>query len=142
KSYIYVTPKNLTERKSSKAYKGSVYYIKKRARFRGETFYLLSDQPSAKNGVIGWIKATDVKSNSHIAIDNDLKVFYLKGKGVGYTHAWGSKKDRVSVNLRDFEDVEFKVDKTEKVGKNLWYRGTINGKQIWIHSAHIIEKKS
>src|SRR5699024_8481988 len=47
KSYIYKTPKNLEERISSKRYKDNVYYIKKRARYHGETFYLLSQQPSA-----------------------------------------------------------------------------------------------
>lgn len=141
KSYIYIMPKNLEERKSSKGYKGSVYYIKKQAKYLGETFYLLSNQPSAKKGIIGWMKATDVSSYSHIAIDSDHKTFYLKGKGIGYTHAWGDKKNRVFSNLGTFKDAEFKVNKTEKVGNNLWYRGMLDGKQIWVHNAHLCEEQ-
>jgi len=142
KSDIYKVPKNLDDRTSSKGYKGNVYYIKKRARYRGETFYLLSRQPSANDGIIGWMKATDVSSHSHIAIDNDAKILYLKGKGIGYSHAWGDKKNRVYANLKSFKGVEFKVNKTDKVGKNIWYRGLLSGKQVWIHSSHLIEKPS
>lgn len=139
KSYIYVEPTNLREKKSVKGYQDSVYYIKKQARYRGELFYLLSKKPSAQNGVIGWMKASDVSSHIHVAIDDDSKVFYLKGKGIGYTHAWGGKKNRVYVSLKSFKDAEFKVDKTEKVGNNLWYRGILDGNQIWIHSDHLNE---
>lgn len=137
KSYVYTDPRNSTKRKTSKSYKGNVFYIKKSARYRNEIFYLLSKEPSAQDGVIGWMKDKDVSSYTHISIDNDPKTFTLKGKGVGYTHAWGGKRNRISVNLRDFKDAEFRVNKTEMVGRNIWYRGVWDDKQIWIHSGHL-----
>lgn len=142
KSFIYKSPKDLDSGMSSRNYKGNVYHIKKLAKYRGETFYLLSQKPSASDGIIGWMKATDVSSHSHVSIDNDSKTFYLKGKGIGYTHAWGDKRNRVYASLKSFKDAEFKVDKTDKVGKNIWYRGFLNDKQIWIHSAHLVEKSN
>src|SRR5699024_5336164 len=27
----------------------------------------------------------------------------------------------------------FKVDRTEKVGNNIWYRGKVNGQEMWVH---------
>src|SRR5699024_1826307 len=35
---------------------------------------------------------------------------------------------------------EFKVNLTEKVGENTWYRGTYNNKTLWIHSSHLANK--
>lgn len=40
--------------------------------------------------------------------------------------AWGgAKKSSINVHL------------TEKVGNNIWYRGTLNGKTVWIHKSYL-----
>lgn len=139
KSSIYSAPTDMKEKKSSDDYKNSVYYIKKKASFNNESFYLLSDQPSAKNGVIGWMKASEVSSHTDVAIDSDAKVFYLKGTGVGYSRAWGGKDNHVYSDLMPLEGTEFKVNKTVKVGNNLWYCGMLKGKQTWIHNNNLNE---
>src|SRR5699024_12498646 len=57
-SYIYDNPADTTTKETSENYKNSAYYIKKQAKYNGELFYLLSNQPSAIKGVVGWIKAS------------------------------------------------------------------------------------
>src|SRR5699024_8541961 len=32
---------------------------------------------------------------------------------------------------------KFKIHLTEKVGNNTWYRGTLSGKTVWIHSSYL-----
>ena len=136
-SYIYSTPMSETEKISSKDYRHNVYYTKKKATYKDELYYLLSSKPSGKYGVIGWIKASQVSSRLHLAIDNDPKTFIIKGSGFGFSRAWGGKKDQVYSNLNTFENCEFKVTQTDKVGKGLWYRGLLGGEQIWIHRKHL-----
>lgn len=140
KSFINSTLGEAGEQKSSEGYKNNVFYIKKEATYKGDLYYLLSNEPSAKDGVVGWMKASQVSSHIHVAIDNDSKLFYLKGLGSGYSREWGGKKNQVYADLESFKNREFKVDKTVKVGKNLWYRGLLDGKQVWIHNNHLEEK--
>src|SRR5690625_4389748 len=132
-SYIYLTPTNTTEKEPPASYRHNVYYIKKQATFNNELFYLLSKRPSAQNGLIGWVKASEVSSQSHVVIDEDPKTFYLLGTGSGFSQAWGGNKNKIYPHLEQFKGYEFKVDKTVKVGKDLWYRGMLDGKQTWIH---------
>src|SRR5699024_2416035 len=61
-SLIYKSPDDMEKLSSSKSYKKSAYYIKKQVIFRDEKFFLISTEPSALHGVIGWIKATDIAS--------------------------------------------------------------------------------
>lgn len=138
-SYIYSAPGSEEDKKISESYKSRVYYIKKQAFYHDELFYLLSKRPSAINGVIGWMKASDISSHSYVAIDNDVKILYFKGTGIAYNRAWGGKKNQLYRNLKTFENRQFQVDKTVKVGKNAWYRGDLNGKKVWINHNHLKE---
>ncbi|WP_164667641.1 teichoic acids export ABC transporter ATP-binding subunit TagH [Virgibacillus doumboii] len=140
KSYIYSTPGNIEGEfvgESSDMYKNAVYYIKKQATYYDEVFYLLSSNPSAQEGVIGWMKASDVSSHLHVPIDSDRKEFKIKGSGEGYNRPWGGRKNLIFNDLKPFEEAEFNVNKTEKIGNNIWYRGILNGKEMWIHFSHI-----
>ena len=139
KSHIYATPINLMEKESSENYKHSVYYIKKKTTYKNELFFLLSNEPSGKNGVIGWIKDSSLSSHVHLAIDEDPKTLTIKGSGSGYSRPWGGKKNRVYADLSSFENSEFQVNKTDKVGKGLWYRGILNEKQVWINGSNLID---
>lgn len=133
-SYIYSEPSEFTEKKSSKEFQDSSYYIKRRTVYNNELFYLLSNMPSAQDGVIGWMKASDLYSLRNLVIDNDPKTFHLTGKGSVYNRPWGEKKNCVYRDLKEFENVEFKVDRTETVGKHVWYCGTLNSEHVWINS--------
>lgn len=138
-SFIYSVPTDSTKKESSEAFKNNVYYIKREATYNNELYYLLSNRPSAVDGVIGWMKAKRVSSHSHVAIDNDPKVFYIKGTGSGFSKVWGGKQNCVFSDLKPFENCKFKVSKTEMVGNNLWYCGMLQGKQTWIHYRHLYE---
>jgi len=138
KSYIYATPTDLSKKESSDNYKNRSYFIKKKVTYKGESFYLLSTEPSAQRGVIGWMKKKDIKRRKHTIIDHDPKRFVVKGTdGVGYDRPWGGKKNRIFSNLNQYKGYEFKVNRTDKVGKGIWYRGTIAGETIWVHRRHL-----
>lgn len=134
---IYTSPKAREENQTAENYKGTVYYIKKKVVYNDELFYLLSNKPSAQNEVIGWIKSSNITHRMHVLIDEDQKLFYLKGTGAAYREAWGGKKDRIFTGLQEFKGLEFKVDKTVRVGKGLWYRGILKGRKVWIHRKHL-----
>lgn len=124
---------------------GMTYFIKKQMKFDDQVFYLISNEPSAQKGVIGWVKASDIDTHSHSGVDNKQKILYLKGKGAAYNRAWGSSKNLVltSKDLSNFKYKKLIVNLTEKVGNNIWYRGKIEGQgtNIWIHSSHVTAKK-
>ncbi|WP_090085942.1 teichoic acids export ABC transporter ATP-binding subunit TagH [Lentibacillus persicus] len=137
KSYVYSDPVQHTFESETDEYKNSVYYVKKQLFYNDELYYLLSNEPSAQQGVIGWVKATDVAVRNHVVIDHDSKEFVLKGTGKAFERPWGGKKNLVFADLATFENAPFKVNKTEKVGGNIWYHGFLNGAYVWIHQNHL-----
>lgn len=136
--------------KADTKYYNTVYYIKRQAVFgegnTGETYYLLSTQPSDKNGLIGWINASDIDSLPHVGIDNEQKLFQIKGEGKATAKAWGGNKDEIYSSLTTNKGKFFHVNLTEKVGNDIWYRGNINGEgpTVWIRSNYVdkIEERS
>ena len=140
-SYIYDNPADTTTKETSENYKNSAYYIKKQAKYNDELFYLLSNQPSAIKGVVGWMKASEMSTHPDVTIDHDPKKFHVHGRGTAFDRAWGGKKNHVLSNLSSWEGFEFQVDKTVKIGKNLWYRGMLDGKQAWIHSNYLTRQE-
>ncbi|WP_117168450.1 GW dipeptide domain-containing protein [Paraliobacillus sediminis] len=127
--------------KSGNKYSNAVYYIKKKARINEQIYYLISEQPSSSAGVLGWVKASEMNTHNHDGVDKDKKSYYIKGTGIAYSKAWGGSKDVVYKDLVSYEETIFNIDLTEKVGNNIWYRGNLNGKTVWIHSSYLIEKK-
>ncbi|WP_229720414.1 peptidoglycan recognition protein family protein, partial [Oceanobacillus neutriphilus] len=115
-----------------------VFYIKAEAVIDNKQYYLISNQASSSNGVVGWIEAKDIKVHNHNGIDNESKTLVVNGKGNAYSKAWGGSTDLV-YNLSSYAGEEFKVNKTEKVGSNIWYRGILDGKQVFIHEAYVDE---
>lgn len=132
-TYIYKTPKTLVDSMSPEEYKHSAYYIKREATFNDEQYYLLSHQPSAEEGIVGWMAASEVASRLHIFIDSDPKTVFIKGTGSAYNIPWGGQKNIVVPELENYKDAEFEIKKTEKVGKNFWYYGVLDGESVWIH---------
>src|SRR5699024_5938366 len=133
-SYIYKTPKNSTETQSADKWKNSVYYVKKRATHNGKKYYLLSNEPSAVEGVVGWIETTDVIHRRHLFIEDDPKVFVINGIGSAYIHPWGGSDNIVISDLQSFKGVKFYAKRTEKVGEKFWYYGKVDGSYIWLET--------
>ncbi|WP_143588858.1 N-acetylglucosaminidase [Terribacillus halophilus] len=117
----------------------TVYYVKRQVQAADEVFYLISLEPSAKNGVVGWVRSGDLNSRSHKGIDKEHKTFYVNGKGTSYTKAWGGSKDIVKTDLSDYAGETFSVTLTERVGSNVWYRGVMNNKTMWLHESFVTE---
>src|SRR5690625_4595265 len=120
-------------------YTHAVYYIKKEAKVNDQVYYLISTSPSSTKGVVGWVKSQDLTTHSHVSVDKKAKTFYIKGTGNAYDTAWGGKKNLV-YKLSQYKGQAFKVHLTEKVGNNTWYRGTLNGKTVWMHSNYVTSK--
>ena len=127
--------------KAGEQYTNAVYYIKRQAKLSNETLYLISTKPSDTNGVVGWVKSSDLSTHPHVGVDKKAKLFYIKGNGKATTKAWGGSKDTVYSNLSTFKNEAIYVHLTEKVGNNTWYRGTLNGKTVWVHSSYVEEPK-
>ncbi|MFK3936154.1 N-acetylglucosaminidase [Alkalihalobacillus sp. NPDC078783] len=117
----------------------TVYYIKQQAQYNGNTYYLISKNPSTTKGTVGWVKSSDIRSHAHTTTDKKKHTFYVNGTGKSYTKAWGGSKDLV-FNLSSHKNKEFVTNLTEKVGNDTWYRGTLSGKTAWIHANDLSEK--
>lgn len=117
----------------------SVYYIKRETTFNGKKYYLISNQPSSTAGTIGWVEESDVTTHDHVGVDAKEKIFYLKGTGVAYNRPWGGPKNVVfnATQMQNLKGKVFYVHLTQKVGNNLWYRGTLEGQTVWIHYSHL-----
>ncbi|MGG1400953.1 GW dipeptide domain-containing protein [Bacillus salipaludis] len=123
--------------KAGSTYTNHVYYIKKQASFMGQTYYLLSNQASASKGVIGWVKQTDLSSQSFAQVKQKSKKLVVKGTGSAYSKPWGSKKDTTYKSLSKYKGRTFKITSTWKVGKTTWYYGNFGGKKVWIDKKYL-----
>lgn len=117
-------------------YTHSVYYIKQQATLGNQLYYLISNEPSRTRGTLGWVKAQDLSTHTHVGVDKQSKTFTIKGTGNAYARAWGGNKNLV-YNLSNFKNRQFNVHLTEKVGNNIWYRGNLDGKTVWIHNSYL-----
>ena len=115
----------------------TVYYIKKQATINDQTYYLISKQPSSVSGVVGWVKSTDLTNYSHTTFDKNAKTMYFTGKGSVYSKPWGGTKDLIYKDLSKNKNQVFKINLTEKVGDDTWYRGSLAGKTVWIHGGYL-----
>ena len=58
---IYRQIDNITSKiKASSDHLNRVYYIKKQVKIDNKTFYLISNEPSSTNGVVGWVNSEDI----------------------------------------------------------------------------------
>lgn len=139
KAHIYEHPTRLDEKKSAKKYLEQLFYIKRRIDLNGQTYYLLSEEKSTQKSLVGWIKKEHIQSYLHLEIDEDPKTKVFTGTGVAYKKPWGGKKNRVFNSLKQFKTERFYINKTEKIGQNIWYRGTVDEQDVWIHQNHLKE---
>src|SRR5690625_3050405 len=139
KSLVYRSPIDLSNGKSTKSLKNYSFFIKKEATINGEKFYLLSHKPSSSEGVVGWIKATNIATRNLVFIEQDPKIFTLNGKGKAYDRPWGSKKNIILDKLDLLKGIEFHVERTEKVRNRNWYCGFLENKKVWVHEKQFKE---
>lgn len=114
-------------------YSKNVFYIKSQINNNVQRYYLISTIPSSRDGITGWINVNDINSHDHIGIDTKPKTLLIKGIGHAYSKVWGGTNDITFENLSGFKNSKFYVNKTENVGRNIRYRGILNGKQVFIH---------
>lgn len=141
-SYIYTAPDNDEGKIKASKFKNKVYYVKRTATHHFEDYYLLSTKPSGVEGVVGWIKTSETTSHLHTFIDNDSKTFILTGEGSATSEPWGGKKQMVHDTLEHHAGRKFSAVETILIGKNIWYRGTIEDEEgtSWIHSNHLMNE--
>lgn len=134
-SQIYESPDDEEGKFNAQKLKNNVYYVKRAATYHFEDFYLLSTQPSGRDGVLGWIKSIETTSHPHSIVDFDDRIFILNGKGFAAYEPWGGKKQYAHETLEHCAGLNFDVHETVLVGNNVWYRGTIDGREdsVWIH---------
>lgn len=136
-SFIYNSPYDLNRKIPSNKYKNKVYYIKKQVVIEGKKYYLLSTKPSGIKGTIGWMDSANLSVHRHVHVDLDPKEMTFKGTGIGYNHPWGGKKDIVISNFKSLRGEKFSISRTDLVGNNVWYKGTFDGKEFWLHEKHL-----
>lgn len=139
KSYIYESPNNQGANKPSDKLKNKVYYVKRSASYRFEKFYLLSTKPSGEEGLIGWMKETDLQTHVTTFVDKDKKTFKLNGKGSAYNTPWGGKKQLVFDDLSDMKNETIVVEETWFIGTNTWCKGYLKENLIWINAKYVYQ---
>lgn len=141
-AYLYPDINDLSNIQSLKPYRKQVYYIKKTMTIDGNQYYLISTQPSAVEGVVGWVTKSSIATSAHTLIDEDEKHFYILGDGKGFNRPWGSEKNVIINDLEKYKDMHFHVSRTERVGRRLWYYGKLNDEYVWISSQHLYNQES
>ncbi len=116
-------------------YNGNVYYVKKEVTYKNVKYLLISTRPSSTVGVIGWVKDSEMNDREHAKVDGYSKTFYVSGSGKSFTDAWGSRNNVAHSSLYGYKGAIFSVHLTEHVGNDIWYRGVLAGKTVWIHSS-------
>ncbi|MEC2158531.1 SH3-like domain-containing protein [Virgibacillus halodenitrificans] len=62
----------------------------------------------------------------------------ISGEGIAYSKPWGGENEIVIGDLQKYKNLYFEIERTEKVGKTVWYRGELEGKKVWIHGKFLI----
>lgn len=135
KVYVYKSPSESYDLKTERELMGNTYYIKRQLTTSREKFFLISKEPSASNGVIGWVNANHIESRGLVYIDQDIKNFELIGKGMAYDIPWGSEFNVVVDDLESFRGEKFVAERTDRVKSRYWYFGSLNDNKVWISQA-------
>ncbi|MBN4908784.1 glucosaminidase domain-containing protein [Staphylococcus sp. EG-SA-13] len=143
---------------------GKTFKIGKQSTYNNQTYYLLQDNNAIP---LGWVNAKDVqlqkattqpkvvnkptvvqpkKTNAikSSAINNQpivLKENYqnyliFDNSGYFYSEPSVSKKTLLG-SLQNYQYSYFKVITSQKVGNELWYKGLLNGKTVWINAKYL-----
>ncbi|MUV37296.1 Teichoic acids export ATP-binding protein TagH [Lentibacillus sp. JNUCC-1] len=136
---LYADPSDEASAFAADEHRERVYFSKRRVDMLGESYYQLSTERSGVRGVVGWIRKQDFNSRQHTLIDEDPKQFKVKDSVFGHEEPWGGQKNRVISDADSLSTRQFAVERTERVGKKLWFYGLVDGKAMWIHNKHLGE---
>lgn len=122
--------------KAGKKYTNEAFYVKQQAKKDGKTYYLISDIPSRKNGTIGWVEKKDIDLKKRKVLDTDDQTLAVSGSGAAYDKPQGKADNQVYNKLKSYKGQFFDVQGKEKIGKQTWYQGELDGKKVWIQDKH------
>lgn len=114
------------------AYIGKAYYAKSKTTIGKTTFYQLFQGTKE----IGWVASGDLQLKTRTLLQTTNSTVYIAGSGKAYNIPWGSSKNTI-FTLNTYRAKAFKVSRTEKIGSAIWYKGTLNGKTVWISAAYV-----
>src|SRR5699024_10811580 len=95
-----------------------------------------SSELDDESAEVGWVESESVITQSYITVDELEKLLFISGSGEAYQNPWGGKEDIV-YELTAFENQEFEIGLTQKVGEDIWYQGVLDDKTVWIQSTHL-----
>ncbi|MEB7805271.1 GW dipeptide domain-containing protein [Mammaliicoccus fleurettii] len=143
---------------------GRTFKIGKQSTYNNQTYYLLQDNNAIP---LGWVKANDVQLQTNRVQPKPVKQVtpaqpkktnaiksnvvnnqpmnlkenytnYLIFDNTGYFYSQPNvSKSTLLGSLQNYQYAYFKVISSQKVGNELWYKGLLNGKTVWINSKYL-----
>ncbi|PTJ70282.1 N-acetylmuramoyl-L-alanine amidase [Mammaliicoccus sciuri] len=143
---------------------GKTFKIGKQSTYNNQTYYLLQDNNAIP---LGWVNAKDIQlqkvatqpkvvnkptvaqpkktnaikssavNNQPIALKENYQNYLIfDNSGYFYSEPSVSKKTLLG-SLQNYQYSYFKVISSQKVGNELWYKGLLNGKTVWINAKYL-----
>ncbi|MCJ0908613.1 glucosaminidase domain-containing protein [Mammaliicoccus sciuri] len=143
---------------------GKTFKIGKQSTYNNETYYLLQDNNAIP---LGWVNAKDIQlqkvttqpkvvnkptvaqpkktnaikssvvNNQPIVLKENYQNYLIfDNSGYFYSEPSVSKKTLLG-SLQNYQYSYFKVISSQKVGNELWYKGLLNGKTVWINAKYL-----
>ncbi|WP_262637014.1 glucosaminidase domain-containing protein [Mammaliicoccus sciuri] len=143
---------------------GKTFKIGKQSTYNNETYYLLQDNNAIP---LGWVNAKDIQlqkvttqpkvvnkptvaqpkktnaikssvvNNQPIVLKENYQNYLIfDNSGYFYSEPSVSKKTLLG-SLQNYQYSYFKVISPQKVGNELWYKGLLNGKTVWINAKYL-----
>src|SRR5699024_477704 len=112
---------------AGRTYMNKVYYIENQAKIEDQLYYLISSELDDESAEVGWVERESVFPRCYIT-EYQLKILAcISGSEGAYQNPWRGKEDIV-YELRAFENQEFDIGLTQKVGEVIWYQGVLYDK--------------
>ncbi|WP_353462442.1 glucosaminidase domain-containing protein [Mammaliicoccus sciuri] len=143
---------------------GKTFKIGKQSTYNNQTYYLLQDNNAIP---LGWVNAKDVQlqkvttqpkvvnkptvaqpkktnaiksstvNNQPVVLKENYQNYLIfDNSGYFYSEPTVSKKTLLG-SLQNYQYSYFKVISSQKVGNELWYKGLLNGKTVWINAKYL-----
>ncbi|WP_159315205.1 N-acetylmuramoyl-L-alanine amidase [Mammaliicoccus sciuri] len=143
---------------------GKTFKIGKQSTYNNQTYYLLQDNNAIP---LGWVNAKDIQlqkvttqpkvvnkptvaqpkktnaikssavNNQPIVLKENYQNYLIfDNSGYFYSEPSVSKKTLLG-SLQNYQYSYFKLITSQKVGNELWYKGLLNGKTVWINAKYL-----
>src|SRR5690625_822945 len=117
-------------------YMNKVYYIENQAKIEDQLYYLISSEIDDESAEVGWVESEGVITQPFTTADEPEETLLISGSGEAYQNLWGGEDDIV-YDLAAFENKDFEIDLSQKVGEDIWYQGILDDEAVWIQSNHL-----